>query len=215
MIPMKLLAHFSLIFATLGALAQGFTPALSFTGGETNNFIDHRTAGWAFCIAQPIQVGALGWYDHNADGLNGSYQIGLWQDSSQMLLSSASVPSGTSATLIGSFRYVDLLTPLTLSPGTYVIGGVAVAPPDTVIDAATAIAAPGITYLENRGNEQFSPTLLFPGQTGPDRENGFFGPNLTFNVVPEPRTWALLALGAVTALLMRRKARKQHPTPRK
>jgi len=190
-------AFFGLFGPVAGALAQGqgSTVALSFTGGETSNFIDHRTAGWAFSIAQPIQVDAFGWYDHNADGLSVSYEIGLWDDVSQMLLASASVPSRTSAALIDSFRYAGLVTPLTLLPGTYVIGGVAVAPPDTVIDAATAIAAPGITYLQNRGTETFSLTPLFPGQTGPDRENGFFGANFTFSVVPEPSSYALLALG--------------------
>jgi hypothetical protein len=191
-----LIAAFCLLGPSALAQDQAGTVALSFTGGETFNFIDHRTAGWAFSIDQSIRVGAVGWYDHNADGLGGSYEIGLWDDASQMLLASASVPSGTSATLIDSFRYVGLATPLTLSPGTYVIGGVAVAPPDTVIDAATAITAPGITYLENRGTEVFSLTLLFPGQTGPDRENGFFGANFTFTVVPEPSSYALLALGA-------------------
>jgi hypothetical protein len=31
--------------------------------------------------------------------------------------------------------------------------------------------------------------------------------------VPEPSTWALLGLGGATALLLRRKARQQHPEP--
>ena len=33
--------------------------------------------------------------------------------------------------------------------------------------------------------------------------------------VPEPSTWALLALGGAAALLLRRKPRKQHPAPRR
>jgi hypothetical protein len=33
--------------------------------------------------------------------------------------------------------------------------------------------------------------------------------------VPEPSTWALLGLGGAAALLLRRKARKQHPAPPK
>ncbi|HWN93904.1 MAG TPA: PEP-CTERM sorting domain-containing protein, partial [Methylomirabilota bacterium] len=33
--------------------------------------------------------------------------------------------------------------------------------------------------------------------------------------VPEPSTWALLGLGGAAALLLRRKARQQHPEPAK
>jgi len=199
----------AVLCALLGSIASAHaqgpssTVAVSFTEGEISNLIDHRTTGWAFSIAQPIQVDALGWYDHDADGLSVSHEIGLWDDGAQTLLASTSVPSGASATLINSFRYIRLTSPLTLFPGTYVMGGVAVAPPDTVVDAAVAITAPGITYLGNRGAEPFSLTLLFPGQTYPGQENGFFGPNFTFTVVPEPSSCALLALAAA-ALAIRR-----------
>ena len=50
-----------------------------------------------------------------------------------------------------------------------------------------------------------------------NRNFRFLGYSLDFYgaAVPEPGTWALLGLGGVTALLMRRKARKQHPAPPK
>jgi hypothetical protein len=179
------------------APAQGESTAAisSITGGHISNFIDHRTAGWAFSIAQAIQVDALGWYDYQGNGLNVSHEVGLWDDTSQMLLASTSVPSGSTATLIDSFRYVGLATPLTLLPGAYVVGGIAVAPPDAVRDVATVMTAPGVTYLQNRGAMPFSLTLVFPELTAPSQESGFFGANFTFTVVPEPSCFALFALG--------------------
>ncbi len=204
-------AFFGLLGTAALAFGQGpgSTVAISITGGETSNLIDHRTVGWAFSLAQPIQVNALGWYDHNADGLSVSHEIGLWDDASQMLLTSISIPAGTATTLIDSFRYVGLATPPTLLPGRYVVGGVAIAPPDTIVDAASVMTAPGITYLQNRGADPFSLTLLFPGQTIPSREAGFLGANFTFTVVPEPSTYAMVALG-VLGLGWRINRRRRH-----
>src|SRR6266850_1927080 len=72
------------------------------------------TSGTEFTVgSQPLSVAQLGAYDAGANGLVESHDVGLW-DSANTLLGSVTVPSGTGATLAGTYRYTALATPVIL-----------------------------------------------------------------------------------------------------
>ena len=69
------------------------------------------------------EINWLGYYDHNGDGLASSHLISLWDNSTQTIIASATVPAGTAAPLIDGYRWVQLGSTVTLNPGSfYVIG---------------------------------------------------------------------------------------------
>jgi hypothetical protein len=205
------LAATVLVLSASSTFAQPLTSAVTISGGLAGNNVDHRTVGWAFDVNRTIVIEALGWYDRDADGLSQSYEVGIWHDASQTLLTSATVPSGVAGALVDSFRYVNLASSFILHPGTYVIGGVAVAPPDRIVERVQLQSAPAITYLGNRANNTFTQQMLFPGETSPANQTpGFFGPNFQF-IVPEPSTGMLfagsLALSICGSLVRRTRVR--------
>jgi hypothetical protein len=78
---------------------------------------DIYTIGTTFTTGpNPVSVTALGFVDHNLDGLNVSHQVGIWQGST--LVASVTVPAGTVGTLNGDFRYVGLGALVTLAANT-------------------------------------------------------------------------------------------------
>ena len=100
--------------------------------------------GWTFNLQNTTTISQVGWYDDGQDGLSRAYQIGLWQDltgtADSILLycnfqtsnpysiigdrvHGITSPSGTSATLNGAYRVVNLPSPRTLPPGNYELGG--------------------------------------------------------------------------------------------
>lgn len=111
------------------------------------------TAGWEFSPQQDIWVTQLGFYDLGKDGLNIFHAVGIWDDG-QNLLASVGVPAGSSATLLGEFRYSDI-APIRLTGGrNYVIGATAptcsVIPPTFYADVypnhTTEINAASISF---------------------------------------------------------------------
>ena len=81
------------------------------------------TLGYEFKVGESdIVVSALGFWDSGADGLAVAHQVGLWSSDGK-LLRSVTVPSGEESTLVGKFRYVKLVTPISLQSGqTYTLG---------------------------------------------------------------------------------------------
>jgi hypothetical protein len=194
---------------------------LEVLSGPVGNSIVNHTVGWSFHVEDPIRIDALGYFDFNGDGLNLSSEVGLWRDDGK-LLATVAIPSGTSATLIDSFRFVSI-DPLVLGPHDYVVGAVANTAntnlgDDLVVDLATIRTAPEITFIQNLASNVQSTSLQFPDTYFPTQGTGFFGPNLTFTripaptKVPEPSTIVLTGIGLVS-LWRNRRVERNPPRP--
>lgn len=143
--------------------SQGIV-ALDALGGSTANSVVDNTVGWAFELDAPVVVEQLGYLDFNGDGLQNSYTVTLWTESGSFR-TSAIVPAGSSANLIGTFRFVPI-SPILLPAGRYVIGAVAqTSSGDRIVDLASTATADGVTFLENRAATIPSADLVFPGAT--------------------------------------------------
>jgi hypothetical protein len=91
--------------------------------------------GWTFVLSAPATITGFGWYDQDLDGLSHPHQIGLWYGNASTNIEStpygtnttlramATVPAGTNAVLEGSWRRVDLATPIDLPSGYYILAG--------------------------------------------------------------------------------------------
>lgn len=189
----------------------GFNSATTTT--DTTSFSN----GWDFTTDTPITVNSLGYLDAGANGLTGSHEVGVY-DSSGQPLRTAIVPSGTAGILDGCFRYVDLTTPITLQPGEiYTIAAVSNGGSGAdayVADRPAAFTTgQGITVIANRTSPSTT-VLTYPTVSNTDADQGFFGPNFTFEApsqngraaIPEPSVAVLLLMGIFGSALYRRKS---------
>src|SRR4051812_6006637 len=85
-----------------------YTPNVDLSAGAQNTFAG--TVGGIFLTTYSFypQVNWLGYYDQNGDGLANSHLVTLWDNSTQGILASATVPAGTAAPLINGYRWVQL-----------------------------------------------------------------------------------------------------------
>jgi hypothetical protein len=109
--------------AATGVDSGGAGALLAFTGGTSMAWGSNLGYGFTFTVSANKTIKGVGFYDENLNGLTGSYSFLLLEDSvdpSETLavlpfdengsVSVMSVPSGTTATLSGSWRRVDLTT---------------------------------------------------------------------------------------------------------
>lgn len=175
----------------------------SYFPGTTND-----TFGYEFTVgSQDISVNALGIWDSSAGvGLIDSHDVGLW-DAFGLLLTSVTIPSGNSSTLSASgFWYEPISGSVTLYANTtYVLGAkypVTAPSIDTGVALATTTSDPEITLGDARRTS--SMTFDFPDVIVGGLNDGYFGPNMDYTVVPEPATWSLLGLGLLALVRSRR-----------
>ena len=84
------------------------------------------SVGFKFTANQNLVINALGFYDHNQDGLTTSHDVGLF-DINGNLLTSTTVQSGNVASLDGKFRYANISSFNLVSGQSYVLAGLAMA----------------------------------------------------------------------------------------
>jgi hypothetical protein len=189
------------------------TPALSFTGSSPSNAATTSTRGYVFDVLSPtgINVSGLSFFDAGADGLSESHDVGLW-DSSGNLLASATVPSGTLASLDtnGLFRVVNISSVFLAQGTSYRVGAVFVAGSGDT-QAANLIGVSTPTELQYIGGAFINngvASLTFPNS---NIALGLPGGSFEFAAVavPEPATVAMLILltGTGTAVWYRRRNR--------
>lgn len=134
--------------------------------------------------------------------MNGTYTIGLW-DISGNLLTSTSV-SETGDLLASGFRWADI-PDLTLSAGNYVVGSAGdwAANGDLYYYGGTYTTAPELAFVQ--GRYLLGGTLQFPTDLDTDNTPSFLGGNASLIPVPGP----LPILGFAAALGHSRRLRKR------
>jgi hypothetical protein len=200
-----------------GALLIGLLPTTScadtlVSGDYGNSGQFNDTVGFSFTLKEnPMNVTSLGVYDANTNGLSRTNYVGLW-DNSGVLLASVTINRSTNAPLVGFFRWADLVTPVTLSAfGTYRIGAQADIGEDRYSGNIPLGQFSGTAETTNvvfngavRGNS--SGVFEFPDST-PSAGQAIIGPNASFEVIPEPTTYALLTMAGVGALWFAKRRR--------
>ncbi len=177
-----------------------------------NLILEPTIFAYDFVVGQSdLLVTALGIRDYQLDGLAHSHDVAIW-NADGTDAANVTIPSGTTATLLGDFRYADLFQPIRLDSGArYIIGTWypdAQDPPYSFTSWDPTVN-PFFESLGANSTTISSSELVFPGdnldQTGP-----YLGPTFQFSVVPEPGTLALFLIGGtVSALLkMRRGSNK-------
>ena len=183
---------------------------LSPTRGDLAGTSVEATFGWSFSVgAVSLQVTGLGIWDDNNNGLIAAHPVGLW-NSSGTLLATTIVPAGTSASLLGEYRFVSLLNPILLSAGeTYIIG--ASYNNDDILDHPASTlpeVSAHLTVLQSR--YVLEAPFGLPVESGSFLSAAYVGPNFEFVPVPEPSSWSL-ALLAFCALLVRKCVKRRSP----
>jgi hypothetical protein len=173
-------------FGTAHALT--ITPAVEYTGSSSLNDNRPFTLGFKFTLSAPTAVTALGYW---APGSAGSHQVGIWDNSGNLLTSTA--VSGTDL-LVGHFVW-KAISSLTLGAGTYTIGGeYSGGPFQSYATGVTTISQLSwVTAEQKYGTGLNFPTNSYNGYG----QNGIM--NVDFSTgpsaVPEPASWALMLIG--------------------
>lgn len=162
--------------------AVSITPNSSLFGGFGGGPI---TYGWKFQPKADLTITELGFCDgapYSETGLSEPHEVGIF-DAAGVLIVSATVPAGASATLAQNFWYVPI-SPTILSSGkVYTIGALLPYPwSDSVLysdtpagEAPPITLDPRITWLEGV-SDAGAPTLTFPTFPCCGTLFGFFGP---------------------------------------
>jgi hypothetical protein len=177
------------LLAGLGGPSFASTPALSVTGPTVypNNDNQDWSLGWEFDVSSPITVTALG---YNNYGFSSNHDVALYTSGGSEL--GSVVVTGTSM-LVDGYRYTPIS--LSLGVGDYVITGTTLGLNDGWTYQATSwTTIPEVSYTGswftsgNGGNPNF-PTTFASGRQ-------YFEVNfLVPGGIPEPSTWAMMALG--------------------
>lgn len=171
-------------------------------------FID-GPSGFDFIPSTNISVDSLGFYDHDGDGFTGTHQIGIFDTLGETLVSSSVfVNSASTLDPTNNFRF-ESIEAFTLQAGTqYSLVSFDTGPvfDDYIRGPVGGVTlSPDLTFVRdiNGGSADFGfpPTSAFGTGTINDT---LFGPNFTFNAVPEPSMTIPLLVCTLMVTMKRR-----------
>ena len=199
-----LVALLTLVLVSFSAVADTLVSG----NYDADGTIFRDTVGYSFTVkTSPLNVTKLGVFDFGTNGLSKTNFVGLW-DNSGNLLASVTINRSTNAPLVGFYRWSDLSVPLMLEAlTTYRIGAMGLGGEAYY---AGSIPEGGFSGTSETTNVTFNGLVRggtfdvfeFPDST-PTAGQAIIGPNATFDVVPEPSTYALLLLAAGTFFVWR------------
>ena len=197
-----LIVFATLAFCSTSLLAASFTPVVTYT--SSNPLSDNRpfTLGYEFTTSAAFNINALGYY---ADGAGYSHDVGIWDTSGNLLVSTTVQPSDPAQNQF-QWDHVNYL----LAPGTYVIGGQSYEEGDSYLFPANAngvATLPGFAWVTDL--QLYGSGLNFPtvGNIGYGN-NGILTVDFsvaTESPIPEPSSLILLATGLLSAAGMIRR----------
>jgi len=205
----------------LPAYAAG-GPAISYPtrGGSSN--LGGYTFGWEFTTDTNVWITHLGMWDQGADGNQIAHDIGIWDLSSNLLVSGTLQTNDLSITSLGGdptpgiaggiYRYTDI-PDYFLPAGTYRIGGYiggnvaggGSSTPDGWHQAPIGMVVAPHIILGNAYDNNLNTSLAFPYRDG--GATPYAGPNFLFEI-PEPSAFALFVTGGGWFFLRRRTNRR-------
>jgi hypothetical protein len=180
---------------------------------QLNSGASDETLGWEFVPTSNLMVTELGLLNAtlggagNPNGFQQAHVVAIW-DSSGNLLTSAPIAAGTSAPLLGNFRFVNAPSALLSAGHHYVIGAYYPAPVsdafterfvgDSSVHIDSNVSFVSMRVAGSPGGITF-PTLSYPQYLGE------FGPNFMFTVVPEPTVFSLFGFGVALVVFRPRR----------
>lgn len=142
------------------------------------------TGGEAFVVDEPIEITALGAFDHLKDGFAGSITVQLWSrddagtilsqadDTGIAMLAEVEFTNAAPGTLDGVTRFKELPAPLTLQPGSYMIMGWGYTGGDFYREDRVGTRATDSDRVRFVGTSQFNPNPgVFPTTAEPLFDN--------------------------------------------
>jgi hypothetical protein len=173
-------------------------------GAGSNQFIPNPL-GMDFNVNLPVLVLSLGVFDSGQNGLTFDHVVRIYDRNTQLTVALATIPAGSSATLIGGSRFVPLLSPLVLPAG---FQGSIVAEIDPTDGNGNTNGGAGVSTLNDGGGfltfvgggrVSDNGPGVFPARLDGGPVNRYLAGTFEFVPIPEPATWALIGLGAMLA----------------
>jgi hypothetical protein len=206
-----------------------YTPNVDLTTLSQNSFVG--TVGGIFLTTYSFypEVNYLGYADPTGAPLVDSHLVTLWDNSTQGVIASATVPAGTAAPLLDGYRWVQLPATVTLNYGSYYVIG---AQTDGV-DLWGDLIANSAPDNGNNGQITWNPEYVqlgagweftragrydsasdYPGEPPNQtsvQDSIYPAANLGFDlaIVPEPTTLGLFGMGTAMLFGFARKQKRQ------
>ena len=203
----------ALALTLLACLPARATLVLDLTGGGTAEPCrtcggSGETFGWSFTVNNTITINGMGIWDNGSNGIGPSTQVGIWT-SSGSLLGSTTVSNTSSVVASASNQgswLMETIAALTLSPGDYLLGAVFFGNTplaqigSTFTNIADITVGGGVRHGNSNG-----------GLAAPlvNHSSLIFGPTMHLqdaNQVPEPTGLALVSLGLLCVVALRRRS---------
>ena len=180
------------------------------------------TLGYKFTVINPITIDGIGIFDEDADGLAAKHDLILWNGAATAIVTGSIGPLSDaenydwSDSELGGFVYQNIV-PTVLAPGDYVVAatyangngnkdGVAYEPSEVIENFSGDVKFAGGVYSFFSGSTIEFPTIAGSEWFGPALRHAYDEPVVATVSIPEPLTFALLAVG-VAGMRFSRRAR--------